>query len=436
VVEHTFPDGSFAYSLYGHMEQTDSIFFPSVGACVERGQVVGAIGWPSMGRPHLHFEFRDFLPNDGGPGYVTGNPLTEGWYNPLDFTALWRARLTPAFVAYATFDLVPSVPPVRLDSGQYVIASSNLIEGILPPNQTLWTVEADGVVTGLAALPGNQIVAHTRNGQVLVLDNGRYVAIWTVNGPETPFLVLNQTLVFVTDGGGLAAYDMAGTALWTLPGAGSDRVVSLDTDGEQIAFGVRTDTAVVWRMVGLDGQVAVEQQFETFAANAALGSGSWLVLDGANLNQHTGAETRVLAEVTPLPGRAAALTTDALGNSYLYLGDADSTLLAYGPDGTLRWQVTYPTAPAYLPPLLAVGKGCWLYTLDVDGMFNVFSTADGTLVNQLQLYAGGTERTMPAARLLRVDSATEQIEVATGFLTTLLLDGNHFNRDGGGCLLG
>ncbi|HEX2905972.1 MAG TPA: PQQ-binding-like beta-propeller repeat protein, partial [Phototrophicaceae bacterium] len=298
-----------------------------------------------------------------------------------------------------------------------------------------WTVEADGVVTGLAALPGNQIVAHTRNGQVLVLDNGRYVAIWTVNGPETPFLVLNQMLVFVTDGGGLTAYDTAGTALWTLPGAGSDRVVSLDTDGAQIAFSVRTEAGILWRVVGLDGQVAVEQRFETFAANAALGSGSWLVLAGGNLEQHTGAETRVLAAVAP-PGRAAALTADALGNSYLYLGDTDSTLLAYGPDGTLRWQVTYPVASASLPPLLAVGQGCLLYTLDVDGMLNVFSTADGALVNQLPLYAGGTERTMPAARLLQVDPTTEQIEIATGFLTTLLLDGTRLGSDGGACLLG
>ena len=38
IVEHTFPDGSIAYTLYGHMEQTDTLFFPPVGQCVDRGR--------------------------------------------------------------------------------------------------------------------------------------------------------------------------------------------------------------------------------------------------------------------------------------------------------------------------------------------------------------------------------------------------------------
>src|SRR5689334_9026784 len=52
IVEHTFPDGSIAYSLYGHVEQTDKIFLPQVGKCVARGEVIAAVGWPSRGRPH------------------------------------------------------------------------------------------------------------------------------------------------------------------------------------------------------------------------------------------------------------------------------------------------------------------------------------------------------------------------------------------------
>ena len=100
IVEHTLPDGSIAYSLYGHMEQTDDIHFPPVGRCVELGDVVGVEGWPSRGLPHLHFEFRNFLPDDGGPGYVTDNPLLEGWYNPLDFIDTWRIRLQPGYVEF------------------------------------------------------------------------------------------------------------------------------------------------------------------------------------------------------------------------------------------------------------------------------------------------------------------------------------------------
>src|SRR5215207_4562329 len=50
ILSHDFPDGSRAYSLYGHVEETDTIFLPAVGTCFERGQVIAAVGWPSRGR--------------------------------------------------------------------------------------------------------------------------------------------------------------------------------------------------------------------------------------------------------------------------------------------------------------------------------------------------------------------------------------------------
>lgn len=435
IVEHTFPDGSIAYSLYGHMEQTDTILFAGVGRCVERGDVVGAIGWPSLGRPHLHFEMRDFLPNDGGPGYVTGNPLEEGWYNPLDFVALWRARLTPAFISYATFDVVPSVPPVRLDNGQYVIASSNVIAGIALPRQTLWRVEADGVVTGLAALPNHQVAAHTRSGQVMVLDNGRYAAIWTVSGPDRPFLVVSGLLIFVTSGGGLAAYDTAGNQLWVLPEIGSERVTHLELNGMLIVYGVRTDSGTVVRTIRPEnGEVRSEYEFASPPLIARTDS-AWFVLDGSKFTQ-LAANAPLLTNITVSPGRSAAMIADVTWNSYLYLNDAENSLLSLASDGSTRWRVPYPTPPSYLPPLMAVGRGCLLYTLDVDGMLNVFSTADGKLLNQLQLYAGGSERTMPDARLLKVDYFNEQVEVAAGFLTTMVLDGNKLGGEQAACLLG
>src|SRR5262245_28096767 len=65
IIEHIMPDNTIAYSLYGHMEETDIIGFPQVGQCIERGSLVGTIGWPSRGRPHLHYEIRRILPNDG-----------------------------------------------------------------------------------------------------------------------------------------------------------------------------------------------------------------------------------------------------------------------------------------------------------------------------------------------------------------------------------
>ncbi len=420
IVEHTFPDGSIAYSLYGHMEQTDTIRFPTVGRCVERGDVLGAIGWPSRGRPHLHYEIRDFLPNDGGPGYVTGNPLAEGWYNPLDFTALWRARLTPAFVSFATFELIPALPPVRLDSGLVVIAAGDLLEGVLPPRQTLWRVQTDGMVIGLAALPGDRVVAHTRTGQVIVLQGGRYAALWTVKSADAPFLALGETLVFLMPDGGLAAYDAAGALLWSLPGT-EDRVTQFAGHGDQVAVSSRAGDGGRWRLVAADGQTIADERLETPPLAAPSGSG-WLLLAGGQLWQYADGRLSALAPTGRPAGRSAALAGDFLGGGYLYLGDAESTLLAVGAEGQLRWRSAYPGAPGLLPPLLATGGGCLLYGLDADGMLNVFDAATGDLAAQLQLYAGGAERASPGARLLQADAA-DRLTVAAGFLTVLTLDG-------------
>jgi hypothetical protein len=146
-------------------------------------------------------------------------------------------------------------------------------------------------------------------------------------------------------------------------------------------------------------------------------------------------DSESIATVSPRPGRTAAMVADRIGNSYLYLGDPATTLVAFDPAGTQRWRVEFPAASNYLPPLVQVGNGCLLYALDARGQFNVFSTSDGSLRNQVQLYAGGTERTSPRARLIRVNEA-EQVQVASGFLTMMTLDGAQLGGDAAACLLG
>jgi hypothetical protein len=436
IVEHTFPDGSIAYTLYGHMEQTDTLFFPPVGRCVERGDILGGIGWPSRGRPHLHYEIRNFLPDDGGPGYITGSPLEAGWYHPLDFTLLWQARLAPGFVDSVTFDHVPGLPPVTLDSGLYAVASDNLLQGTAPDGRVLWRVETGGVVTGLAALPGDRVAAHTRDGQTITLQSGRYAALWRMEGQDEPFVMLGETLVFVTEGGGLAAYDAAGTALWTLAGVGADRVLYFQASGQQIALGVRVENGALLRLVGAAGQVLYETTYEGIAAAAAQPDGPWLVLNGSQLNRIHSGENHALNAISPPPGRTAAMTADILGNSYIYLGDSQRTLLALDTDGNVRWRANAPYIAGFLAPILDVGNGCLLYALSVEGLLSVFNTADGALVTQRRLYAGGEQTGSPTGRLLRVDT-NERIQVGAGFLTLMALDGAVLGGEAfATCLLG
>lgn len=424
IVEHTFPDGSIAYSVYGHMEQTDTIFFPSVGTCVEKGDLLGGIGWPSRGRPHLHYELRRFLPNDGGPGYVTDSPLVSGWYHPLDFTELWRVRLSPGFISSVTFRAVPGLPPLALNDGFYAVASSNSIQVTDESGSILWRVETDGVITGLAALPDGRVIAHTRNGQVVILQNGRYLALWTVKGPEEPFLLLGERLIFLTDAGGLAAYDPTGSLLWTLPPlSASSRAVDFETNDQQIALGVRTENGdIIWRLIDTNGVILYETGFSSLPVVASDRGGNWIALDGAEVKRFADGQNHDLALLSSIPGRGARATVDILGNSYIYMADADNMLVALDAAGRIRWRVEYPFPPLALPPLMKTGNGCLLYTLDMDGRLNVFDTASGDLLNQVRLYAGGDQTASPRGRLLQVD-ANERVRFGAGFLSLVTLDG-------------
>ncbi len=435
IVEHTFPDGSIHYSLYGHMEQSNNYLFPLVGACVERGSILGTIGWPSRGLPHLHYELRDFLATDGGPGYSQVNPLTLGWQHPLDFTLLWRARLNPATTGYATFLEYPVLPPMLLDTGLVVIASGDILHSYTPPTTPLWNVQMEGVVTGLAALPGGRVIAHGRGGQAIQMQDGRIVATWQVEGRDEPFAVWNETVAFVTLDAGIAAFTPLGQPLWEVEGDGEGgRIVGFQSGSAGFALAHRQSGRTRWRAVDAAGNVVWDQTFERTPLFVPIATG-WLLLDGMDVLRIDGSGANILASTGAVPGRASALASDSLGNIYVYAADSQRTLLALNPDGTTRWRTQYP-ATVQLPPLMDVGGGCLLYTLDDDGMLNTFSTSDGSLINQIQIYAGGAQNNRPQARMLRADEQ-ERILVGGGFLSLLALDGTVMGGEAyAECLLG
>lgn len=449
ILEHIFPNGERYYSLYGHMEETNEVRFPTVGACLEQGDPVGAVGWPSLSAPHLHFEIRDFPAAEGGTGYAQENPLAVGWFHPLDFTHLWQIRLTPAFQAYAAFLQVPTLPPVFLDGGGLVSASGDLVEGVLPPREVVWRVATDGRVTGLRALPGDRVVAYSTSGQVVVLTSGRYSGLWTFPGVEERALqVVGETVVLVAADGGLSAFDPLGQVVWTLPApavlnGAAVRVIEFAATETTLALAVAplegAGAAVVRLVDGQAGRVFYEGTVATQPVLAAAPNGGWMLLADGRLVHVLGSDGAVAGpwEVGVAPGRTARFVADAASRSYLYLGDAEQTLLSWDANGGLRWRVRYPASgDSLLPPLLSVDLGCVLYVLDMDGRLSLFSTATGELLNQVQLYPGGARNRRPAARVLDV-LADGRLNVSPGFLTLLTLDTGMLAGEAlSSCLLG
>ena len=254
------------------MEQFDELRFPAVGDCVTGQTVLGGIGWPSRGRPHLHYEIRDNLPDEGGPGYIEGDPLAAGWYHPLAFTSLWQLRLGPGYLASTSFNAVPTLPVRLTGAGGYVLASGErIMAGALGQDSAQWQVETGSIVQGLAALPDGRVVAHTRAGQAMTLAQGRYEALWQVPEPDAPFHTLGETLVFALQGGALEAFNAAGERLWQLPPFPATLQLSdFVSDGTLLAIGLRDPgNGILWRLVDAEGTVRYQANMaQAFPARA------------------------------------------------------------------------------------------------------------------------------------------------------------------------
>ncbi|MCY4023655.1 MAG: peptidoglycan DD-metalloendopeptidase family protein [Anaerolineaceae bacterium] len=423
VVAHDMPDASRVYTLYGHLEQFDELPLPAVGDCVTRETVLGGVGWPSRGRPHLHYEVRNFLPDDGGPGYIEGDPLQAGWYHPLAFTALWQLRLAAGHLATAAFDAIPTQLTLLPSPGAYALASEgNVSSATLGAENSAWQVETESRIVDLAALPSGRVAAHTQEGQVVLLDNGRYEALWRSPDPGALLQTLGESLVFALPDGALQAYGPDGVALWSLPPAPApSRPLFFTSDGETLALGLGAeDGQVLWRLVGDGGAIRHEALLARQSTLTPAGDGSWLGLDGRRFFRIVADQVQELTTLDSRPGNAVAITMDMYGNSYFYNGR--TSLISLDAQGVQRWRVAWPGARSARPPLLDTGSGCLLYALDARGGLSLINGADGSLLRRIELYAGGDRNGLPLARLLQVD-VDERVYVSSGFLSLALLDG-------------
>jgi hypothetical protein len=287
IVEHTFPDGSIAYSLYGHVEQTNEINLPQAGQCVRAGDVVGAVGWPSRGRPHLHYEIRNFGPDEGGPGYVDVNPQTLGWYHPLDFTSLWNARLQASVIGYSTALSAPTQPPLLSDANRLAVAINDIITSLQPPSTIIWQTQTNAEIVGLGVLSGDRIVTRSRSGLITVLGEARYQAAWQLDGPDAPLVIIRDQIYSVGTGEVLHAFDAAGTLLWR--GAAEGGVTThFSGDGQgQLLHITRDGLTHRWRVLAWDTGAVLAQGS---AAGVVIG-GSARGADGSTLWTLYGAGT-------------------------------------------------------------------------------------------------------------------------------------------------
>jgi murein DD-endopeptidase MepM/ murein hydrolase activator NlpD len=418
VIQHTMPGGSLVNTLYGHMEELNDHTFPLTGQCVERGDIIGAVGSPSRGRPHLHYEVRTRYRYEGGPGYTQVNPLELGWLHPLDFTYLARLWILPAHRQHFSLAEGPTLPPIRLADETYVVARSDHLKGLADDGQVLWEFDTLGTVTGLLALPDGRALVATSANQVLVLNDGSYNALWQ---PPKPFLappvLLGHAIVFLTDDSTLMAFSPEGALLWESDSLGS-RVERWALSGDRLA--VATQDGDVWVMDS-SGALLYQDTFDDLTLPfTAPEDGAFMTLSGSTLVAMDRAFALIpLADTGRVFLPNAELIRDSSGRTTVYTGEGRA-LYTYGPDGALLWIAYMPGSHAH-SPLLGTGGGRLLYALTTDGQLLVYDTQDGRLAAQLALYDGGISGTT-AARWLDV-RPDDTVTFSSGFLSVVTLDG-------------
>jgi outer membrane protein assembly factor BamB len=425
VIEHTMPDRSVVFSLYGHMESREPYVFPRVGQCVLRGDIIGVIGNPRNSAPHLHYEIRRMRASTGGPGYWNTDPLEGGWLHPIEFTEQWRLRLSPAFRAIVTASSLPAAPPIWMADGNAIYATRFQLEARrLATNSTahttpLWTLRVEGL-RGIALLPDGRILSATADGQMFIVENGRFVGAWRADRVlQTPPLRVGDAIAFLDAHNRAVAYTADGRALWQSEPLGQ-RVERYAVSGALLAAAVQDENGYELLVLNSAGQLLYAARAPSPIAPSAVQGGGFLIAVGSQVSLLSPeAVLTPLLDTGVALGRAAQVAADGLGNLYVYPGYG-SQVYAYAAGGGLRWTIRLPALPTQAP-LLAVGDGCLLYVLTADGALLAYRTADGTLRGMLSLYAGGRQH-RPEARLLNV-LPDELVQFSAGYLSTALVDG-------------
>lgn len=386
IVEHQFADGVRVYSLYGHIEESETVSFPVVGGCVQQGDVLGVIADPRPA-PHLHFEIRTFDPLTPGPGYWPVDPGLVGWLNPRQFIDNRRAWMHSAYQWHVVTSnpdgLAP--PPIVLESDLLVYVDDDYLRYLDINGQIAQQYRlADAVhAVGLLALPETQLLA-TDDGRVLTFSiNEGLLSAWETE-QETltagPLAVgrntalINEEAVYFYN----AVQQSVGTFMLRVS-------LRKTVATEKVLAVVTTDNLLT--ILSPSGAILDEWLLRPNSDVIKGTDGGLIVRDQGDIWLWTDGERALLLEDTTVNRTDAQMVLD---NDRLILWGLGSPvrLSALGLDGVLQWQTDVIGADTtlLLRARLYPSSACTLTMVSPRGKVLVFDSRSGRLVQQLKLW--------------------------------------------------
>ena len=207
ILAHDLPNDTRAYTLYGHLTESDAISFPQGGACVQVGEAIGVIA-DALPTAHLHLEVR--LGQGHAPefGYTAVHPDVLDYTHPTAFIQNGQARLTPS-VGWIT-PLVGQVGqplPLNDDSFLTLTHDGTQLRRVLADGRVLWRKHLAQVAITLEGVRGISLI-YFADGTVQEVDaEGNFGSFWKLSAPLEAFLFFREGLPFFASEGNLIQLD-------------------------------------------------------------------------------------------------------------------------------------------------------------------------------------------------------------------------------------
>ncbi len=383
ILEHLMPDGTWWYSMYGHMEEVGDYTFPTVYTCVDAGQIIGAIGRPRPA-PHLHLEIRNFGPDSPGPGYWGTDPTLSGWREPSRFITNWQAWLSPAHRWHGEVADTsgPHFPAIQREDGVLIVFDDNRLKALTTQGQILWRyiLGDDRTITGV--LPDQ--------GAILVVDSAGLAQTWSLEGGyidqwelghnvDSQPVRWDNLLIMHSGEGNLIAYAPDRSEVWRAAGIPRPTRIVAGRDLLGVAGGRNLLT-----LLSLDGQVISQTTLRGMGDLAPAPDGG-LYVRSATALWHVTPEGRWrwLGAAPTVQPSTSSLISLADGRFFLFSGSRDRLLRAYSPEGRVIWETSLD---AFEGRPFILSEGSTLFLADGYGHIATVGLETGALCRELRVW--------------------------------------------------
>jgi hypothetical protein len=389
ILQHQLADGSTFYSLYGHMEEVNEISFAANGTCVNKGDVVGAIGSPRPA-PHLHFEIRNFGGNFPGPGYWEVDPRTRGWQHPRQFILNWQAWLSPSHVWHRTLldPTGPRLPNITRADGIILMLDDKYLRAYSNAGR-LWEFRLADSLTPVGFVPvdDTQLIIASADGRLQYWNPyGGYLTEWNPTiGPLDQAPVSFGELLFVRNTANeLYVYrgrDLVGHYVDTPP------FVSVAQTHEMLAIITEKPELILF---DTNGEVIQRHVVNLASDVIATPEGIMYLRDQGSFERvdSQGRRTVLLDELSVnRSDRAMLIGSD--GHIIMWGINGRERLMAVTPAGEIVWAVDVTLPPNDSPILnarLVQANACTLALADRRGRLMSFDLATGQPLGGVSLW--------------------------------------------------